>query len=103
MFVHTHEWLECQTSSEVLLRSHVALSQRLVDGQQAGDVLDDDFPSQFDWTVAVVRPLSLRLKPAGFLTDRRTDRRTDERRRETAGQEETKHHLIKSGQAVKLL
>lgn len=56
--------------------SHVALSQSFVDGQQAGDLLDDDFPSQFDGTVAVVRPLSLCLKPAGFLTDEQTDRQT---------------------------
>lgn len=55
--------------------SHVVLSQSFVDGQQAGDLLDDDFSSQFDWTVAVVRPLSLRLKAAGFLTDR--ERQTD--------------------------
>lgn len=55
--------------------SHVVLSQSFVDGQQAGDLLDDDFSGQFDRTVAVVRPLSLRLKAAGFLTDR--DRQTD--------------------------
>lgn len=53
-----------------------------MDGQKTGDVLDDDFPSQFDWTAAVVRPLSLCLKTTGFLTDRQTDGR----KRDTAGQ-----------------
>lgn len=53
--------------------SHVTFSQSFVDGQQTGDLLDDDFPGQFNGTVAVVRPLSLRLKPAGFLKDRQTD------------------------------
>lgn len=65
-----------------------------MDGQQAGDLLDDDFPSQFDGTVAVVRPLSLCLKPAGFLTDGQTDRREVEGDSRPEG---TKHHLIKSG------
>lgn len=50
--------------------SHVALSQSFVDGQQAGDLLDDDFPSQFDGTVAVVHAFPLGLKASGFLTDR---------------------------------
>ena len=53
--------------------SHVALSQGFVDGQQTGDLLDDDFPGQFDWTVAIVRPLALRLEPAGFLMDGQRD------------------------------
>lgn len=66
-----------------------------MDGQQAGDVLDDDFPGQFDGTVAVVGPLSLRLIPAGFLKDGQTEG-------ETAGPEET-NHLIKSGLDEKLL
>lgn len=52
------------------LPSHVALSQSFVDRQQTRDLLDDDFPGQFDGAVAVVRPLSLRLEPAGFLKDR---------------------------------
>lgn len=74
-----------------------------MDGQQTGNLLDDDFPSQFDGTVSVVCPLSLCLKAAGFLRDRETDRQTERRRRETAGPEETKHHLIKSGLDDKLL
>lgn len=67
------------------LLSHVALAQSFVDGQQAGDLLDDDLPGQFDGTVAVVRPLSLRLKPAGFLVDRQTGggRQQAQRRRST--------------------
>lgn len=77
--------------------SHVALSQSFVHRQQTGDLLDDDFPGQFDGTVAVVRPLSLCLEPAGFLKDRQ------EGSRETAGPEETKHHLIKSGLDDRLL
>lgn len=81
-------------SQSVCGHSHVALSQSFVDGQQARDLLDDDFPGQFDWTVAVVRPLSLCLKAAGFLTDGQTDRREEEGDGRPEG---TKHHLIKSG------
>lgn len=67
-------------SGFTLGRSHVALSQSFVDRQQAGRILDDHLPGQFYGTASVVRPLSLRLKPAGFLANRRTDGR-----RETAG------------------
>lgn len=86
-------------TSECLCVSHVALAQSFVHGQQTGDLLDDHFSRQLDGTVAVVSPLSLRLKPAGFLTDRQTDRG----RRETAGRVETEDHLIKSGLDDKLL
>lgn len=65
-----------------------------MDGQQAGDLLDDYFPGQFDGTVAVVHAFPLRLKAARFLTDRQTDRR---RRREAAGAEETKQQHINGG------
>lgn len=66
-----------------------------MDGQQARDLLDDDFPSQLDGTAAVVRPLSLRLKAPGFLTDTQTNGQTEE---EGHGRpERTEHHLIKSG------
>lgn len=68
-----------------------------MDGQQAGDLLDDDFPSQFDRTVAVVCPLSLRLKPAGFLMDGQTDETDKQEVEGDSRPEETKHHLIKSG------
>lgn len=69
-----------------------------MDGQQTGDLLDDDFPGQFDGTAAVVGPLSLGFEPAGFLRDRWTGGS-----RKTAGPEETKHHLIKSGLDHKFL
>lgn len=65
--------------------SHVALPQDFVDGQQTGYLLDDHFPGQLDGSVAVVRPLPLRLVAAGFLRDGRTDGRKDERR---AGRED---------------
>lgn len=78
--------------------SHVALSQDLVDRQQAGDLLDDDLPGQLEGPAAGVRPFSLGLKAAGFLTDRRTDGRKKETERERDGRTEgTEHHLIKSG------
>ena len=70
--------------------SHVALSQSFVDRQQAGDLLDDDLPRQFDGTAAVVHAVPLRLKAPGFLTD--TDRR-----KETAGPVKTEHQLINCG------
>lgn len=53
-----------------------------MDGQQTGDVLDDDLPSQFDGAVAVVRPFPLCLKAAGFLTDGQKDGRKGEGRAE---------------------
>lgn len=71
---HRSDKRRCQSSC--LWVSHVALSQSFVNGQQAGDLLDDDLPGQFDGTVAVVRSLSLRLKAAGFLTRRRRDGQT---------------------------
>ena len=55
--------------------SHVALSQCSVDRQQAGDLLDDDLPSQLDRSAAGVAPLTLGLEPPGFLADRRAKER----------------------------
>lgn len=90
--------VSCRVVSCDVLPSHVALSQSLVDRQEAGDLLDDDLPSQFDGPVAVVRPLSLRLEPTGFLTNRQTDRQKEEEKEEGDGRPEgTKHHRIKSG------
>lgn len=80
-----------------VLHSHVALSQSLVHRQQAGDLLDDDLPGQFDGPVAVVRPLSLRLEPTGFLTNGQTDRQKEEEKEGDGRPEGTKHHRIKSG------
>lgn len=80
-----------------VLHSHVALSQSLVDRQQAGDLLDDDLPGQLDGPVAVVGPLSLRLEPTGFLTNGQTDRQKEEKEEGDGRPEGTKHHRIKSG------
>lgn len=76
--------------------SHVALSQDFVDGQQAGNLLDDHLPGEFDGPAAVVRPFSLGLIAAGFLTDGRTDGRKEGGRRDGRA-ERTKHQLIKGG------
>lgn len=61
--------------------SHVALAQGLVDRQQAGDLLDDDFPGQLDGLSAAVSALPLGLEPTGFLTETTSQRRRGRRRR----------------------
>jgi len=86
---------------------HVALSQGLVDGQQAGDLLDDHLPRQLDGPAAVVAALALGLEPPGFLADGREGGRSQGGRRQGRGRRETAdsappeevpgHHLIKSG------
>lgn len=43
--------------------SHVELSQQLVDRQQAGNILDNNFPSSFDGSVVGICPLSFAFPP----------------------------------------
>lgn len=62
--------------------SHVALAQGSVDGQQAGDLLDDDLPRQLDGPAAVVTALALGLEPPGFLGDGSSEGRGRERPRQ---------------------
>lgn len=47
--------------------SHVELSQQLVDRQQAGNILDNNFPSSFDRSVVGICPLSFAFPPPWFL------------------------------------
>lgn len=47
--------------------SHIELSQQLVDRQQAGNILDNNFPSSFDRSVVGICPLSFAFPPPWFL------------------------------------
>lgn len=57
-----------------------------MDRQQAGDLLDDDFPGQLDGPAAAVGALPLGLEPTGFLTERQAKAGGEGGGRETAGQ-----------------
>lgn len=47
--------------------SHIELSQQLVDRQQAGNILDNNFPSSFNGSVVGICPLSFAFPPPWFL------------------------------------
>lgn len=52
------------------LYSHVELSQQLVDRQQAGNILDNNFPSGFDGSVVGICPFSFAFPPPWFLQNK---------------------------------